>query len=634
MTDETAIPDERLTGKVRQFMIQMRESLKLELEAKAEEHGVALNTEISQRLVASLNIKLAEASNQDATISKQEHLGSEAAALDRRLREEQLARAAAEREVQALKTEKHALEHRVTRANRTLAHGLGRALIEAQSFRGVIALPGKIRRLRLKQKAKRRERVPNSFSDNVSVILQLVDPALERADRDGPEAAVEWVIGQGAEPETKARALVEIAHWLIATDPDRAAQIGSKAAGLVAGEHRLLSLAAALREKGMVLAPAKLCAGLGDRLPLSLPQQKLIARIGEDAAILDTGSWGKGLICAGANIDRASSLAIIRSERWEALPGVRAVHTVAENLGWPVQAAAMVDRVGLAEISAAHIFAESLGMACSVTAEARTAGCGVILDIANPPKACLMLPESELAVVELARLRGLAAITDILIVRSQSLANLLKLLDIPFEIVTDDEEFDQDSITDRAIAAAYSEYGAGARARTIACCATLDDDPGLATCIETFATAVAEEITDQLLIFGKGHHVSAWERKTETLGIRSRVHFLGLPPIQRWPALLAMVDLVLFPRDRQEALGSEIPMLFNQAVRQNKTVLANKKAWQGQITWQSNPDDILRSDSVWGDMIKQRIGVESSVVRMTGAAKSLSALYMERINSS
>lgn len=525
----------------------------------------------------------------------------------------------------ALTTEKRLLEYRVINAHRTLAHGLGRALIEARSFKGLLALPGRVRRLSMKQRAKRRERVPNSFADDVASILRLVDPAFERAATDGMDAAVDWAKTQKAEPVAKARALAELAHWSLDADPAKAGRIGEDAARIFPGEQRLFSLAVRLREKGLVLAPARLCAAISSYQPLSAPQSRLCDLIAEDAALLEHGRWGEGLERGSANSGEAN-IAIVCPPRWTALPLVMQAQRDATAAGLSVSIVSPADKAGFPEFSAVHIFADSIAMACESVSEARTSGCRIILDLANPPSSMLTPTGSERATVDTVRLKGLGSLVETLIVRSPSLARHLEALDIDHHLIGDARNMATD-IEEGAIAAALAEYGARSGVCSIGCFAALDADPGLASCLEAFAEVAASDDAAQLLIFGKGSHGAHLAGIAETLGVAGQVHFVGMPPPQRWAALLAALDLAVFPRKADEALGSEIPILLVQALVQKRPVLASEAAWNAQAAFASEPGGVLRADCDLAEQLREALRHPTASFQPAFVDDSLATLY-------
>jgi len=527
--------------------------------------------------------------------------------------------------VLALTTEKRLLEYRVINAHRTLAHGLGLALIEARSLKGLLAFPGKVRRLRMKQRAKRRERVPNSFTDDVAAILRLVDPAFARAAADGVDAAIDWVKMQKAEPGAKARALAELAHWSLAADPAKAGRIGEDAASINPGEQRLFALAVRLREKGLVLAPASLCAAIRDHQPLSLPQSRLCDLMAEDAATLEHSRWGDALE-NGTGRTGEANLAIVCPPRWMALPRVLIAQRDASAAGLSVSIVTPADQVDFRDFAAVHIFANSITMACSVATDARASGCRVILDLANPPASMLTLKGSELEAVDIARLKGLGINAGALIVRSRSLAMHLASLNIDHIIASDAIDVAGD-LDDEMITATLMEYDAKPGLVTIGCFGSLDGDPGLASCLDVFGALIETGDAEQVLIFGRGSHSAKLADRAEALGIADQVHFVGIPPPQRWQALLGALHLAVFPRIDDEALGSEIPMLFVQALVQNRPVSASGAVWNAQATFSVEAEDILTGP---GDQVAQvRKALQRGAGRVQGASvdDSLATLY-------
>lgn len=529
----------------------------------------------------------------------------------------------------ALTTEKRLLEYRVINAHRTLAHGLGRALIEARSLKGLLALPGRIRRLSMKQRAKRRERVPNSFTEDVASILHLVDPAFERAAAEGLDAALDWVKAQKAEPAAKARALAELAHSALADAPDKAALIGRDAAKIYPGEQRLFALAVRLREKGLVHAPASLCAAMRGHQPLAPPQIRLCDLMTEDAALLERGRWGELPEKAPGSAGGAG-MAIVCPPRWAELARVLKAREDARKAGLTVSIAAPADKPDFAAFSAVHIFADSIAMACAAVVSARAAGSRIILDIANPPASMLRLGGSEREAADILRLRGLSANAETLIVRSVSLATRLAALDVG-SVTAGDTANGNGAVNDEMTAAALAEYGARSAPGTIGCFATLDEDAGPASCLDAFAALVASGEAGLLLVFGKGSHKAHFAGKAEALGLAERVHFIGMPPPQRWPALLAALDLAVFPRIAEEALGSEIPMLFVQALMEGLPVVAGQPVWDSQAAFVAEAQALLAADGDLAARMRDALRNPSGPVQRVSGDSPLDGLYQRFI---
>lgn len=529
----------------------------------------------------------------------------------------------------ALTTEKRLLEYRVINAHRTLAHGLGRALIEARTLKGLLAFPGRVRRLSMKQKVKRRERVPNSFTVNVAALLRLVDPAFGKAATEGVDAAADWVKAQKAEPAARARALAELAHWSLAADPIKAGRIGAEAARIYPGDQRLFALAVRLREQGLVLVPASLCAAIREHQPLSQPQARLCDLMAEDASLLEHGRWGDGLKSGLDHIPGEVSrddVVIICPARWVAMPRVLAAKRQAISAGLSVSIMTPADPPRFQGFTAAHIFADSIAMACSLASDARASGCRVIIDLSNPSPSMLSPKGSELATVDIVRLKGLAANSEALIARSMSLSVHLKALDIN-HIVAGDEGSVADSPAEGAIAAALKEYGAEPEQRTIGCFATLDGDAALPLTLSVFSELVGTGDAEQLLVFGKGSESARLATRANELGIPNRVVFVGLPPPQRWRALIAALDLALFPRIAEETLGSEIPMLFVQSVLQGRKLLASEAAWNAQATFDLEPTAMLAEPGDQLVQIRDTLQGENAIIQPVSIDDSLGRLY-------
>lgn len=528
-------------------------------------------------------------------------------AIARALEEERAAREAAERQLLALKAEKRLLEHRVINARRTLAYGLGRALIEARSVKGLLALPGRIRQLRVKQKAKRRERVPNSFAEDPAALLALVDPALERARDEGVQAAAEWVSTQDAAPESKARALAELAHRVLEDDPMLAARTAEDAVALFAGDHRLFSVAVRLYEAGLVAEPAGLIAQFRDALTLSGAQRRMCAFIEEDAALLERGSWTLPAPPVNQHTDRRSGLAILCSPRGKALPEVAQARAAIAPIDLADSVIELSSDPNLSDFALVHIFADSLEMACTAAADARAAGCRIILDLALPPCALIVLPGSARARAAAIRLKGLAEGCDAMVTRSRAMADALDELGIAHRIVTDVEDVTRESIDEDAVTAAIVEYGARPGVKTIAFVAALDDDPGLLRGLKAFAAAAVDDEAAQLIVVGSGTGAERFAREARRLSIGDRVHFAGNPPPQRWTALLAGFDLAIFPGLQGEALGSDVPALLRTTVALGCSVLATDSAWASQLYWNADAQSILPGNGDWNAAVRERL---------------------------
>lgn len=492
-----------------------------------------------------------------------------------------------------------------------------------------MALPGKIRRLRAKQKAKRRERVPNSFAEDVAERLHLVDPALDRAVADGAEAAAEWVTGRRDRAAAKARALAELAHWTLDRDPALAARLGRQAVDLDPGDQRLFALAARLREAGQVAVPGTLCAAIRDRQPLSEGQRHLCDGMVEDAEILRKGRWDGAIDPGESRASGDAGLAILCPPRWIALPRIAAARAAATSAGLSSSVHSSIDDSDFQRFSHIHVVADSVANACRHAAKAAAAGCRLIVEIANPPGALTRLPDSELAAVTAMRLQGLADMADDLVVRSLSASALLDRLAISHRIVPDPIDSERDAPDPQAIAAALVEYGAKPEIPAVGLVSPLDGDPGIRRCIEAFARLSVDGDARQLLILGKGNRAAELAHQAEALGIAGDIRFVGLPPPQRWPALLAALDLVLFPNEREETLGSEIPAILVQAVGQGRPVLASDAAWRSQSAWKQDPAATLDQDGDWEARMAAMVGSEAIARPQAAAGDLLEQIYAD-----
>lgn len=561
---------------------------------------------------------------EEKEIGDRNRIGEDEASLDSQLAAERAAREAAEREILTLRTEKQALEYRVINANRTLAYGLGRALIEARTLKGLLAFPGKLKRLRSKQRAKRRERVPNSFEEDISKRLILVESALEKAMTDGARSASDWVVAAREEPAAKARALCEISHWVLSDDLDAAGEIAMQAVDIEPGETRLFLLAQRLREAGCVRVPARLCHALRNQQSLSVLDQEYCDQIVEDGEILDTARWAPQAGPAEAHGQTRNGLLLLCPERWRSLPMIAECRSKAEAAGFVVSVAAALDDVDLNSIAILHIFAASIGQSSKDAARGYAAGCRLIVDIANPPEWQGLAPGSERARVERMRLSGMHAIADQIIARSETATNLLGELDIEHELVAAHADHATNPVEDSIIAAARIEYGIDVDQPAVAIAATLSDDPALLQCLS--ACAALQSPTSHILIFGKGD-ATGITAHAETLNSAPALHFVGLPPPQRWRALLAGIDLILFPSDLVEPLGSEIPALMSQACSDNRRILGSEAAWLSQGNWQPEVKMSVSADDNWPERIDAALKTPPVKAMRGKSGSSISQIY-------
>ncbi|QLC21058.1 glycosyltransferase family 4 protein [Parasphingopyxis sp. CP4] len=561
---------------------------------------------------------------EEEEISDTNRNGEGEKSLESQLSAERRARESAEREIVSLKTEKQALEYRVINANRTLAYGLGRALIEARTLKGFFGLPGKIRRLRSKQRAKRRERVPNSFDDDISARLKLVEPALEKAANDGAQAALDWLMGAQAGSEAQARALAEIAHWVLPNDPDMAGSAAVQAVQIDPGEARLFSLAQRLQAAGQVRVPALLCGAIESHQSLSALDHHACNRMIEDGEILEQGEWRMPGRADGNHDSDGNELLLLCPARWQSLSQVTECRTKAEAAGLTVTVASSFDTVDLEKIDIVHIFATSIAQCSDDAVSGLVAGCRLIIDISNPPSWQGTAPDSERAIVEQARLVGLGAGADQLIARSIAAARFLEQQDIDHVLVDHHPAIPADPVGDGTIDVAFLEYGIRSDGMAIGIAATLSNDPAMIQCLEACASLGPR--VSHIVIFGKGD-ATVLATAADRLGVPLHVDCIGLPPPQRWRALLAGIDLMVFPSGRLEPLGSEIPAILNQAIADQRRVLASQAAWDSQGSWQMGSDQLLLESGNWADQIKLSLENTASAPQAKGSGRSIADVY-------
>ncbi len=437
--------------------------------------------------------------------------------------------------------------------------------------------------------------------------MQLVDPALERAAGDGPEAAESWIAAQNGTSEAKARALAELAHWVLDNDPDTAGRIALDAAALSPGDPRLFPLAIRLYETGLVAAPARLCATIRDHLTLSDAQLRTCDYIAEDAALLNRGVWEMPPRSATDDAVRETDLAILCAPRWAASPQIAAARAAASAAGMSVAVIDPTEKGDLSCYACAHIFVDTLAMACALATDACAAGCQILVDLAHPPLPLVKLPDSERAKADSLRLRGLGGGADAILTRSRSMARHLDTLGVEHSLVNNGDETAVPQVSDEAVAAALTEYGARPGVRTIGCIATLDADPGLQVCLESFNAITQDDEAVQLIIFGRGSGSASPAREARRLGIDDRVHFVGLPPPARWPALLAACDFLLAPRFGEEVLGSETGSIMEIAIGLGRPLLATRAGWDAQAIWNADAVSILPDTGEWHKILRKRL---------------------------
>lgn len=560
-------------------------------------------------------------------ISDREPEADEREALRSQLRAETAAREAAEREIAALQSAKRHLEHRVITANRTLAYGLGKALIEARTFKGMKALPARIRQLHLKQKAKRRLRVPDTLPIGVAAHLQFVDATLERGRDEGGEAAAQWLRAQKGELRAKARALTELALATLDEDAACAGQLGLEAARSAPGESRLIALIFGLYERGLVAAPAAIAGETVLDDQLAAPQQALLRTLKADAMRLNEAPSGPAASLPGYHGDREAVVAIRCPPRWADAPRVIEARQAAEAAGLGV---AIVDAKFFDGKPAAlsHIFADSLD-AADLAAKARQGGSPAILDIAGLPEAVLANPASEAAGAARLRLEQAARDATRIVARSDAVAAELVALGLDFTPLYDvppDNDRWPDAAACRAVAAEFGLTGDG---RVIGCIAGHRDDTGLIAMLKAFAALHAADQAAQLVVIGDSGGAPWLTLEAARLGIADAIHMLGQPLPARWPALLGLFDIAVFPCALGEPLHAEAPMWMAQAAWQGTRMLASEAAWRAHTHEAAGDPPLLIDTADWAEMIRSALAEPRPQPAEASGSDALAALYRE-----
>lgn len=484
---------------------------------------------------------------------------AEADALRRRLAEAIAERDAGAREAAELKALNRDLEYRVLTANRTLAYGLGKALIEARSIAGLVALPRRLRRLRLKQQAKRRPRVPESAARDAASNLRYVDEALDRLARDGADAAAAW-IGKlpKANRAAKARAMTELAIAVAGERIDIADTLGNEAAAIYAAEPRLLALALLLRERGMVIGPAAIGESIRRAQHLSAAQDAMIARMTIDATILRDGHPDRDLRDLAAAADRSDGIVIAHAASSRLDHRVARVAAICSAEGRPIREIELADLPrGLDGPPPAlvHVMAGGAEETRQAVAVARRTGLPVLLDIGALDPALFDSGDGETGQVARMRLGWLGATAHGVIARGPKIAEHLTEIIEGRPRVADDCFMIGPLESDAAHVAA-TEFGIPLDGPVLLCVTSLDEDRGAAEMLEAFAETTRDEEHCRLVFMGRGPATAALAERAAVLGLGARTHFIGLPLAVRWPALFEMATLTTFPRKRSEAPGS------------------------------------------------------------------------------
>lgn len=495
------------------------------------------------------------------------------------LARERIARAAAERELAELQAHRRHLESRAINARQTLAYGLGRALIEARTAKGLIGLPGRLRTLWLRQKAKRKERVPDTSPSDIAVRLQIADEARERAQTEGLPGALAW-LDRRPDDAAKARALADLA--ILAADEDRehAGRIGLMAARLAPGESRLLGVMAALESAGAADAPARIGQAISDAQPLSQPQRTWIARLERDRALLAGKRDGATDLAPRGLPGRVERLFLVAPERWRSHPRLAAASQAADAAGIAVD---FGFPPGNDEAAVAHIFPDSLSCAEDAMTQAAEGAIPVLLDLANRPAAIAADPASEAGRVAALRFDRLVRAADRVIVRGPAMARLLE--DRGVGAVRVEEEWPlAGTPAQEDVATARREFGIGSGERVVGAVADLHDDGGWRKLLSAFGELRRAGLADRLAIVGRGPGAGWLAQQAAAAGCEDGLVFPGVPFWDRWPALFESFDAIVFPSDREETLGSEWPMAMVLAARLGLPMLFSDAAWHSRTT--------------------------------------------------
>lgn len=501
----------------------------------------------------------------------------QATELRRRLAEATAERDLRMRELAELRALNRDLEYRVITANRSLAYGLGKALIEARSLGGLIALPRRLGRLAIKQKAKRRARVPETATRGVAAHLRYVDEALERLGRDGADAAAGWI---GTLPKrynsAKSRAMTELAMAVAHDRLDIADTLGNEAAALDPGEPRLLALALLLRERGLVIAPAAIGEAIESAQSLSEAQAALIAGWREDARILRNGHPDRDVRDLPIAEDRGPELVIVHAAGDRHDHRAARIAAIAAADGRPRREAELgaftLDRASPPP-ALTHLLAGAPEPTRRAIVAARHARAPVLLDVGAIDPDALSTTDSEARQVARARLTWLAESANAVIARGAAVAKALHELTGVAALIAGDrfEIAPGGEADDEAMAI---EFGIARDGPVLGCITSLDDDPGSGETLRSFARFTRDGRAARLVFLGRGAGMAELAEQAALLDVGERVQFIGLPLAVRWPALFRLFDLAVFPRRRPEAPGSGLETAFGVALASRPRVRA------------------------------------------------------------
>ena len=444
-------------------------------------------------------------------------------------------------------------------------------------MQGILALPRKIRRLRLKQKVKRKSRVPDDVPQEIARLLDLSRKAIEWADDEGFIAARRQVLESRDQSEAAiGRALVDLAIAAVDRDPEFAGQTGWQAAKRVPDEHRLVALIAKLHQAGEVSSPLRIMDRAEPALMLTAQQRTLFARIRADARLL-SDDMSVPQDKRAARTEGIEKVALVVPERWKETPRIRVAIATAQRAELAVEIAAVNSVGGAAGV---HIFVDDPFALYEQLRVLRSHRAPIAIDCANLPAALLRREDSQAAQAERHRLAQCASLADHVIVRGPSTAALFASLHDNVIEVPDLTRNDKPPPDPDALQVAAAEFGIDEYDSVAACLLAEVPDQGALDVLSAFEEAGHEGAA--LLFLGDGRAIAWIQQETARLGLSDNCLFQELPPPRRWRPLMAAFDRVICATEHEPGMGSVVPMLLAEAAALGMPMALSEAAVAGR----------------------------------------------------
>ena len=395
-----------------------------------------------------------------------------------------------DREIVELRTMLRESERQLANIRRTLSYRLGSVLVDARTVKGLTGLPKALFDL---WRIQREKRLGTAIRGNRPADrLRYVDTARDVMRREGIEGAIAFIAAQPERHRSeRARAMLELAAAMRATEPARAAQMGVEAALLSPAEGRLRHLIFELYDEGYVNSPAAILertdpellatAAQGARAaairadarelvnPLAIPPRAAIATPSDALAVITPRSlpshaealtYRAAAIAAAASHEGRKAFVITQPgyrypasgdgspRRIAGTSGIETIHLPAvaphpnDLAAWVAETADAL-RTQLVDegAGAVHVIGV-MPLALAAATAAHQAGLPFTFDIGAIPSAGGVAEsrDSERFAATWSRFATLAHAADRVIVRSTVLANVLRrtLPDVAFQVERDE----------------------------------------------------------------------------------------------------------------------------------------------------------------------------------------------------